>query len=683
MASSVKWGRGRLAQFIEFIDAEITSALGNRSALESQWLSWHEQYRAPAKQPVKKFPFEGAANYVLPITATDIDVLYAKEMQSLHAPDNLWTLEALNERWTDAAHPMQDCLAWLDHHVLHMQDVNSRINLEKYKLGTAVYKHGWLYENRPVWTYDTTGQVVRAQRLRGRPFVDHVKLFDFLMPPYSYAIQPDEQGGAPWLAERNRMHVDRLRSLAFASEPMLPNLDKDAVNQILKFAEQGQTTYDAKIQDMDYAKRGSGPPANFETSTSVNTKTPSGRAAKSFEVELWEIHARFPTGGTGGSDDPSRPIQPNYDSQDDIVVWYHRPTRQIVRAVYNPYLHGARPYESVGMFPSEGFYKIGVCEQKEMFQTLQSELMNFTIDNVLLGNSIGIVAKSGSNIVPGEPVYPGKVWITDGDVGKDFSSFKLGETYPDLGALQGLVQALGERRTGISDIQLGNVQDVPGRTPAETMRSMLQEGNRRPDMTLKEMRRGLGVVGLRVIQYLQQYTGSPIEVGGKQLLHMAVQALGMPEGMFAAQKLTSPQENAELGLGVSITATSGSANKEVERQNYVALMQLAGQITPQFIQLISIAQQAQGTPVGKVALESALGLKELYVRALEQYDIKNISDVAPDLQADTAALRGPPPQPGGPPSLPAGPDGNGSGIPQGAPGEPSLEGVFQSLGIGG
>lgn len=690
MADSVKWGKGRLSQFVQWIDWELRFGLQSRLSLERQWREWLEMYRAPAKQPIRKFPYEGASNVVLPIAATDIDQLFAKEMQTLHAPNNLWTMEALNERWVDAAHPMQDALSWLDHHLLKMQSVNERVNLEKYKLGTGIYKTSWNYEKRKVWTYNDQGAVIRAQRIVGQPVVDHVKCADFVLPPYSYAIDPDAQGGAPWVAERLRINVDRLRSLAFATEPFAPNWDQEAVNFILKFVESNQPPHDVKIQDLDYLKLGETKTLDFDKSDSESTKNLAGRYARRFDIELWEVHARFPTGGQGFSIDPSRPAQKDVDSQDDIVVWYHLPTRRIVRAIYNPYRHGKRPYEKVVMFPSEGFWGIGICEQKETFQTLGSDLMNFTVDNVLLSNSVMLVAKAGANIVAGEPIYPGKIWIVDGDVRQDFSSMQMAQTYPNLPSLAGQVQAMGERRTGISDIQLGNMQELPGRTPATTMLSLLQEGNRRPDLTIKMMREGLSNVGLRIVQLLQQYTGSPVDVGGKRLLGLMVQALGMPEGMFAAEKLATPLEDAALGLGVSLTATSGSANKEVEKQNYVALLQLAGQITPQFIQLISVAQQAAGTVVGKVALESALGMRELYGRLLEQYDIKNIADVAPDLKTDTQPLQAgangqSPGGPAGPQGQPGGAMGPGAiapGLAAPSSGAPELGGVFSALGVG-
>jgi len=96
MATPIVWGKGKEQQFILMIDWELRFALQARLNLERQHRAWLEMYRAPAKQPTRKFPFEGAANYVAPIAATDIDQLYAKFMQTIHAPENLWTLEALN-----------------------------------------------------------------------------------------------------------------------------------------------------------------------------------------------------------------------------------------------------------------------------------------------------------------------------------------------------------------------------------------------------------------------------------------------------------------------------------------------------------------------------------------------------------------------------------------------------------
>ncbi len=663
----VVWGKGKEQQFVLWCDWELRFALQSRLNIERQWRAWLEAYRAPAKQPTKKFPFEGAANYVMPLIATDADQLYAKFIQTIHAPENLWTLEALNERWLDSQKPIQDLLQWLDYAFLRMYNVNKRVLLEMVKLGTGIYKTGWLFEQRPVWTYNDEGKRVQQQRVVSRPVVDHVRLADFVIPSYAYDVQPDAQGGAPWVAERLRINADRLRSMAFASSPLLPNLDREAVNFVLQFLENNVTLYDAKVQDLDYIKAGRMQNIDFEKSTDLESnKALSGRYQRRFEVELWEVHARFPTGGPAVAYDPRRPLGPDQtDSQDDIIVWYHLPTRRIIRAVYNYYQTPAnrpRPYEVVRYFPGEGFYGVGVCEQKEMFQTIASDLTNFTMDNVLLVNSRGIVAKAGANIAPGEPIYPGKIWITDGPPKDEFMPFALAEVYPSLANLHALIRDVGERRVGVSDIQLGNMQNLPGRTPATTMLSLLQEGSRRPDLTLKDMRyEGLSMVGGRLLSLLQQFISSPLAVDGKKFLEMAVQSLGDAPGALAAQKLLTPMEPIEYGLGVHITATSAAANKEVAKQNFLSLLELSGQLYPQFIQLMSLASQP--TPAGQVAMQAAQGLQELFKRLLEEYDVRNPEKILPlgDQPAQAMAQPQAPAgqQPGQP--LPAGPGGAGGG----------------------
>jgi len=632
LPQGIQWGPKRESKFVEYIGSELQDAIGARQPLLDQWLRWLEQYAAPATQGQKNFPYEGAANYVLPLTATDVDQLFAKFVQTIHAPENLWTIGPMNERWVDVAKPLQDLLTWLDRNLLHMYDVNSRVILEMTKLGTAIYKTGWDYQRYPTLMYDANGRVVKAEKIRGVPFVDHVRLADWLIPAYSYAIQPDEQGGAPWIGERHRMTPSQFRRWANATSPLLPPVDAKILDLIIKFEESGATDYDEYVRNAEREVSGARLPTSEsqdwdKSSTQMTGQTGGGGTRTLREIELWEIHCRFSTKSDAGDE--------------DIVVWFHQPTRKIVRGMYNPYTHGKRPYEVVRYFPGEGFYGIGVCQQKEVFQRMASDLFNFNWDNVLLANSRMVVAKAGSNIAPGEPFYPNKVWIVDDDVQKSFGVFPMADIYQSLPLLQSSVQALGERRTGISDIQLGNIQELPGRTPATTMLSLLQEGNRRPDLTIKGLRyQGLSTVGLRIIQLVQQYASNPaVDVGAGRLMELAVATLGMPEGQEVAQKLMTPMEDAALGIGVSITATSGSANKEVERQGFTALLQLASGLYPQFIQAVSLAMQAPNTPIADVALQSAKGLSELFQRLLEQYDVRNPEELLAFTDATVAATQ--------------------------------------------
>lgn len=646
--------------FVDFCDAELTAALGVHDGLVKIWIRLLELYRAPVKQPERNIPFQGGANFMLPVIASDCDPLIAKFLQSLHATDNVWTTAALNERWTDAAKPLQDLLTWLDGSLLNMFDVNKRVVLEMVKLGTGIYKTGWTYERRPIWTYNEQGQVIKAERVRGVPFVDHVRLTDLVFPPRYYSLDPDAQGGAPIIWERIRVSVDRLKWMATSAQPYLPNIDRDALTAIIKHEESAPPEYDAAIQRNDYIRAAAGTGVDFDTGSKPQhvsgSEGATGRVIH--EVELWEAHARFPTG--------------EKDSQDDIIVWYHKPTRRVVRDVYNYYHHGKRPYEVVRYFPGDGFYGIGCGEQTEVFQLAESDIFNFTWDNALLANSRMIVAKGGANIAPGEPYWPGKVWITDGDVRTDFTSFAMADVYASLPMIGNDLQAKRERRNGIGDLQAGQLQSLPSRTPATTTLSLLQEGNRRPDLTLKDMRySGLSKVGLRILQLCQQFMASPQDVGGKNLLKIAVDMLGQPEGFAVAEKLITPMESVEMGLGCTITATSGSKNKETAKQDYLALMQIAGQTSQQLIGLAQVAMQFPGTPIAMLA-EQAIGAQlELGKRLLEQYDITNIDRIIPEAPPQTTAF--PAPVLGGVPAgaQPGpGPGGGGAGL------DPSVQQLY-------
>lgn len=660
---SIKWGRGRKEALISQLDFELTDAIGVHDPLVAQWIKWLDLYRAPVKQPERNIPYEGASNFMLPIIATDSDQLYAKFIQTLHAADNLWTISPRNEKWVDAAKPIQDFLTWLDGTVLKMYNANKRVVGEMVKLGTGIYKHGWQYEKRNVFTYDQAGNVVRGERIRGVPFVDHVRLADFVFPHNAYSIDPDAQGGASWVAERIRVAPERLRWMAQSTSPFLPNVDKDTLNSIIRFEETGVTDFDQAIQRNDYIKASQGASPDFDTGSGTATTSDSagapGRVIR--EIELWEIHARYPTGDS--------------DSQDDVILWYHRPTRSIVRGVYNYYHHGRRPYEVIRYFPGEGFYGIGICEQTELFQTAESDMFNFQWDNVLLANSRMVVAKSGQNIAPGEPFYPNKVWIVDEDVNDAFKVFPMADIYQSLPMIQEQIMAFKDKRNGMGDVQMGQIQSLPGRTPATTMMSLLQEGARRPDLTIKDMKyEGISTVGLRIIQICQQFMARPsADVGGANLLQMAVDVLGGPAGSAAAVKLAMPMEDAELGLGVSITATSASHNKEVEKQNFMGLLQLAGQLTPQFLQLAQVSVQAQGTPIGQVAFESAQGLTELYKRLLEVFDVRN-----PEVMLPSSFEQTPQGGPQGP--VPAGPLYGPPGQPQAPAINPQLAAMASGLG---
>lgn len=646
------WGQGRKALFREWVTTELQRVLADRGKIEQRWRDGLQQYRALVEdQSVKTFPWDGASNDLLPYTAMNTDPLIARFMTTLHAPQNLWTIQALSEAWLDAAKPLQDYLEFLDHQTLRMFDVNYRALLEFVKLGTCVYKVGWQFERRKTQQYNAMGILEPGIELISKPFVDHVSLIDFLIPAEALNIQADDQRGAAWVAERIWLRRDQFLARASGQTPFLPDYDPDAVQLVSRFLEQrfGGSAVSAaftgqSVEEERYALDGY-VPSRLE------------------RIELWEVHSRF-----GVKDEKD---------VNDLVAVVHLPSRTVLRVTENPYRHGQRPYECARYFRGDGFYGIGVCEQSQMFQSTISDLLNYQKDNTLVSNTPLIALKQGSNVVPGEPIYPLKTFILD-DPSSDMKTFNFASPNNALPQLAGILQAWGERRTGINDINLGNGSNLPSRTPATTTLSLLQEGNRRFDLSLKELRSGcLDRIGVRLLQLLQQFTTNPAEnPTASQAMTMMVQALGERQGMYAQQALMLPAQTIETGLGVAVTATSGTANKEVEKQSFLSLVQLQAQLAPQYLQLAQIFSNPQIQQMQPAVAETAKDLfksfYEIQKRLLEQFDVRNPEDLLPNVailqQGVQAFGQGQPLIPG------AAADGGGNGI------DERLAGAF---GLGG
>jgi hypothetical protein len=169
-------------------------------------------------------------------------------------------------------------------------------------------------------------------------------------------------------------------------------------------------------------------------------------------------------------------------------------------------------------------------------------------------------------------------------------------------------------------------------------------------------------VGLQTLQNIVQQVGQPrSNPAAQRYIELAAQVLGQKPGELVDALISLPSERVEQGLGVELTATSGTNNKELQRQSYLALLQVFGQWGPQLIQLGQLAQQSGGTPLGQIAVELFDGARELLQRILEQFDIRNPDDILPNLSAALAAQA---PQGGG---APAGAQPGGLAAVAGAP----------------
>ena len=580
----IEWGKGKKSDFVGYMHNEIAQTDGDRSKLERKWMDLITQHRARViGNGTAEHPFLGASDLEYPLTAIHFEPVYADLMQTLHIPKDFWSITPLRSDMVNKAKPFQDFMSLVERNEIKMRLVNQKAFIDLLVLGTSVWKDDIYHMVKETPRYSADGSITRSSRVEFRPRVRHIPLQDFFIPAYAWRINPDEVGGAPWVAHRFTLTEGQFIARSEGQAPFLPNYDQKATRKVKNWVHDHR---DDKIKERQRQEDEIEP-------------------WQDLKIELFEVWARFDADGDG--------------IDEDIVVTWHQESQTILRATYNPHLHGERPFHSTSYIPGFGFYGIGIAEADEWAQIAMTRLLNSTINNVLLANQRMFTAPLGSNISPDEPMYGGKIWLVGPN--ERVEPLQLGEVYPSIFQLmQGMMQ-WSEQRTGVSELRQGDVANLPSRTPASTVMSVLSEGKKKFDMVLANCREeSMGEIGKHVMQNLVQ-----ISKLDKRYESMARQVLGEEDGAKVVDVLRMPVQSIEDKFGVNVTATSSQTNKEVEKQTFATLAQMAAQFYPQMVQYAQLLGQSGGDPslVPETAQAAYQGQAELLKRLLEVYDIQN------------------------------------------------------------
>ena len=593
---TVKWTPDRRLLFKKWFHSELRNTQGDRATKETAWQDAIKQWRARMPEGVKEFPWEGASNLIFPITAMHADPVYADMMQTFHAAE-FWNVIANRPDRVGSANSMREALKAIDRDFLKMRTVNRRNFLWNTVLGTAIYKTHYKYEARHTRGYNEAGEIANVVKTISQPKIDWVPLNDFYIPADAWDIDPDAPvGGARWVAQQFRMTLGQLNQKAEERNLLVePAWDKSAVKEVSAFIEELGTreTSEGKIEN------------------TIREEDDQFKPFRDPKVTLYECHARFDVNGDG--------------IDEDIVVIWHQPTMTILRALYQPFLHGKRPFHDINYLPTFSFYGMGIAETSEWAQTTLTKLLNGTVDNVMLVNTRMYSAPLGSNIEPGEPIYPGKIWMVGPN--EKVSEVRMGDINPSLPLTMQSLMQWAELRDSVPEIRSGDMSSLPSRTPAQTTESILREGKRKFDEIFASMRVPLGTMGLRVIQLVAQYAREDPQ----HWINYFTNTLGQDDAAKVMDVLQSPIDTIGDSYGVTPMATSAQSNRFAERQELVGLLQILSQIYPQLVQTALLIEQV---PPGSVAADTALaayqGGVEMISRLLERFDIQNPEQYVPN-----------------------------------------------------
>lgn len=608
------------AELVSYLCTSIANELSARSELEDDWVRWLTQYKSN-EQPTKSYPWPGASNVNINLTAIYVDTLVAKILQSLFAASPFWVATPLNRKFENAAKPLERFLDWLRQNAWDEYHVVKPMVLELTKLGTGILTNAWV--DLPLTrTDERTGELNEIGRTIG-PRPSWVRLEDFLIPRGFNAINHSEKGvRAPWVGYRQRYPKQDLQRFTHTGF-------FDDIDPVLKARGDDPTTLDTLRN---------------------NEGTLNPEQGERDETDIWAVWQVWFSWDLNNDGYP-----------EDYVAYIHLSSKTLLRLRPNPYLNGMRPFVACPFIEQEGtFYGIGVGEMVESYEAEVTTMHNQRIDNGHIANTVVLAARRGSGITDKVRLSPGKILLLT-DPNNDIKQINFGQNHMMSIQEEQVTVAMAERRVGISDLNLGRESSPLGRAAATTVMQLMQEGSRRHDLQTSDLRRALGEQALQIIELYQTHgVPEPNAPGSPETILDEADAL-------AVRQLLSVQDGIAGIVGLQLNAATQSVNREVERQSNMELFtMLTTQYYQPFLNILPMMMDPNAPPaVRDIVVAIVNGVDSILARVLQGQQVFDVEKLllGDDMQkialmmaqAPPPSLMGGPPQgaaPGQPPAAP-------------------------------
>lgn len=609
----------KLANYLEW---EII----NHEAERSRWIDdlkrWQVDYWAEPSTKQRKFPWVGAANIIIPLHAITLEAVHSRTMMTAFGLEQFVAIKDLPEPYNENSHDLEK---FMDHECLKHIDMfktadNAILELEKF--GTGVIKTGWEMRKRTAVKQVGDSEEEFEVTVSQGPSAKAIPLAYFLMP-----FTNQDPQDSRWVGEE---HIKTLEEVYY--------LEKDGLIK--------EGTYD-KIKTYYTQVYQSGADSYRKTVEELQKQTPSYPKF----IHWYELWMAFDVDGS--------------NKLKEIVVHYHRQSRTFLSIRYNWYDDLHRPYRHGNYFPLENRWNgIGIGKQQEQFQREITIQHRQRLDSGTMANARMLKVKKLSGYGPGEPFFPGKIWLVD-DMA-DVESFQLGDIPTSAFSNENATLMFSQQRSGINELNLGMPQaGTPGTATSDLAR--VQEGARKFDYTYRNVKRFLDSVVIDVAVNIAQF-------GPSNTRWYDVQENGQIVKQFFAQ----PVADIRTQLVATISTAGIQQNKLLDRQSW---MQITQTLTSYYNQIMSSPIVQQNPVLMEQLFMAALtGGNEAIKQVLETYDMRNIPRILIDPKIVQAALSqpkpaAPPPGPGEnssePKQLPGHPANKPAQIPSQAAGVPS------------
>lgn len=569
----------------DYLTGEIATAEEERAEFLEKVMKWERQREARPEMARKDYPWKDASNSPPPLTASNVNGIYAVNKGMLDKKQPLTDVIAVDThkdgRKAEVMQKFLDILMESKNHI-NIRPKSNVILYDGISLGTQFVKVPWETEK---WSFKrrdrlTGGMQQVTQTVRNTPTVTPVRITDFLTRSYFDNLQK-----APWYSTISRLFPHELTQRVAHGI-----FDPDAVERVLEAPR-------VKLTDEEEE--------NLQR-----------RGLSTGGVELYDIHE----------------CHLYWDLDDDgfvedLIVWIHPLTGEILRSEFNDL--GKRDIVRIPYFNLPGqLYAMGVAWMCEYPQD-EMEYMHNAYNDSLHMAIVGMMgARRGSGIGPNEEIKPGKVWLTDGKPSDDLMPFKLPGPDASIPQREMMIKAMAERFTGYNDYLAGQEsQIIKSRATLGGTMFLAQQGTQVQQSFSENISQGFGEIAENVVYQLVR--------NRDQVERDLINLLPEMDRPVLMEMLSINPEEIPLRFNFRLKPTDPEQTKEAERNGIVTLTQLYVTFGQQMAQLVPIVFDPRVPVIPKVRevmSKFIVGANNMMERILRNFGYDDTQPYIPDFR---------------------------------------------------
>lgn len=564
---------------------------------------WRKAYEAVPREKIRDFPFYNASNLIVPIIATFSDTLLARVMSAVLKTQPTWVAKIFGDHpdiKDDVRMALEEFMGYVgvEPTQLDLYRVYHEFFADVIQYGTSMLKcpHEVRYRFEVMGGAGDgleSGETSFMKEIDYEgPRPEKIAFEDFLIPPSSKTLE----------AADIRIHKRRMTKEELLERRFFQIYSPVKVDEILSKPDRTSPSY---VQQMAEEELGA-------------------KTTGTYGYKEWDIYECWLEW-----EDPSGKYRPR------IIATYHKNTDTLLRGMYDT--HTICPFVLGRLFyRSDMIYGYGFCETMWAFQEEMSEQHNHRLDNRTIANTRVWRVDPDSKLHAGYRFYPSAtVPAEEGEI----EPLQAGDISPQSIDDERFSLELAERRAGISPPMQGAGAGSQGKRGIYTAMgtlSVMQEGNRRTDLNISDMRYSHTQLGRVLLADYAKYgvRDSLLDLFGKKkdLIARALEAVSSGR------------------IGLPIYSSTASINKEVEKQNEVMLVQLLRGHYMGIANLVGQISNMMTAPPVKQYLMGVIKASNAVMKSvLRVFDKEDVDILVPEvnLEQQPQLQQGGPPQSGG------------------------------------